>query len=447
MAIKSNTEPLIEFNPKLPRLSSNEKKVLKLLIEAGKLIVPIYKLQENPVFPGANFYPTDTTKEEIKKAAEKDPAILSPYTIVERQEGKLVAVFYHVKYADLLKPIADKLEEAARITESKSFKEALMLQAKALLDGSYDQATAAWLDMKPYILDISIGPDDYFDDQLLFVKNSYQAWVGVLDFEGTERLNNYKSTILAARREGLIPTERVSNYDKIKAKVLETILFSGLMAKTRFPGVNYPINVDIVEQHGSEVTLFNQPSDLMMQKEVLPIFSKIFSKRFREGFNMEDLRRGNLRYIAMHELAHSYLYYRFASKNLKDLFRPIYELSATILGFRLAGPLLLKDRITSKQLESMIVALLCRSLYLTENRRFVDKTLSEYILGSVIFINFLVELGALKIIKGMAVPNFMKIFMALQDLSHILEDLLSSGTREQASVFIKKYSRIQSFLS
>ncbi|MDO8498891.1 MAG: hypothetical protein Q7S44_03840, partial [bacterium] len=70
-------EPLIEFNPKLPKLSSNEKTVLKLLVEAGKLIAPLYKLQENQNFPGANFYPHDVSKEEISKAAKKDPEILS----------------------------------------------------------------------------------------------------------------------------------------------------------------------------------------------------------------------------------------------------------------------------------------------------------------------------------------------------------------------------------
>ncbi len=431
---------LLQFNPKLPNLSKNEKAVLDLLIKAAELIAPIYKLQENQDFPGANFYPHDATKEELEKAAEKNPQILSPYTIVERKDRELVAVPYHIKYADLLKPVAIKLEEAANISENKEFKRVLRLRAEALLNGSYEEATIAWLSIKPYILDISIGPDDYFDDQLLFVKHSYQAWVGILDAEGTERLNNYKSTILAARRQGLIPTERVNNYDQIKAKVLDTILFVGLMAKTKFPGLNYPIDVGIVEKYGSEITLFNQPNNLMVQEEVLPVFEKVFSKEFKEGYSLEDLRRGNLRFTAMHELAHSYLYYRHASERLEDLFRPIYELAANILGLRLAGSLLLKDRISSKQLESMIVALLSRSLHLVENKKRIDKSLAEYILGSRIFINFLIEAGALKTSNGMAVPNFMKIFVALQGLSHILERLLSAGSRDEAETFIKTYT-------
>ena len=42
MAKKLSSKLLIEFNPKLPKLSKSESKVLQLLIEAGKLIVPIY---------------------------------------------------------------------------------------------------------------------------------------------------------------------------------------------------------------------------------------------------------------------------------------------------------------------------------------------------------------------------------------------------------------------
>lgn len=430
-------EPLIEFNPKLPKLSKNEREVLKLLVEAAKLITPIYKLQENSLFPGANFYPHDASKEEINKAAVKDPQILSSYTVVERVYGKLIAVPYHIKYADLLKPAAAKLEQAAKLTENKEFARVLLMQARALLKGLYEEAITAYLKRKPYILDISIGPDDYFDDELFFTKNSYQAWVGVVEKEGTERLNNYKNTILNAHREGSISVEKVHNHDRLSAKVIDTILFSGLMAKTKFPGVNYPINLDFVEKYGSEITLFNQPNDLMMKERIIPTFNKIFSKGFKEGYGAEDLRRANLRYTAMHEFAHSYLYYRHASENLKDLFRPIYELAATLLGFRMAGSLLLKDRINNKQLESMIVALLCSSFYLVSQKS--NKFLPEYKLGSTVFINFLLKSGALKKMNGTVVVNFMKIFVALQDLFHILERLLSGGNREETGVFVEQY--------
>lgn len=428
-------DALIEFNPKLPKLNKNEKAVLKLLVEAGKLIAPLYLEQEKESIKVPS-------KEEIQKEAKKVPELLSPYTFIEKVNGEFVTIPYHIKYEKFLAPIADKLNKSAQLSENKEFSKFLKLQAKALLDGSYEDAIAASLKMKPYILDISIGPVEHLDDKLFFGKSSYQAWIGVLDVDGTKRLNNYKVITLSARRKSIIPLERIEYINRVKAKVVDVLLFSGLMARTKFVGVNLPIDVNIVEKYGSEVTLFNQPNDLRLKEQILPTFNAIFSKEFKQGFSEEDLRRGYLRSVALHELAHSNLYYKHSAENLQDLFQCIYELSATVLGFRMAGPLLLKDRITNKQLESMLITYICRSFYLIKNSK-SNKPLINYSLGGAIFINFMFESGAIKQLKDIVIPNYMKIFISLHDLSSLLEHLLSSGTRKDAENLIKKYGQLK----
>lgn len=430
---KSRPQSIIEFNPKLPKLSKNEKQVLKILIEAAKLIAPIYLEQEKQARLRLD-------KEEIEKAAQKDLDILSPYTVIEKNDGRIIATPYHIKYENLLKPIADKLNRAASITDSKEFGEALRLQAKALLDGSYEKATAKWLKIEPYILDINIGPVAYYaDNQLFYSKASYQSWVGVRDLDGTQRLNNYKTTTLGIRRKNNTQN-RVDNYDKVKARVNDAILFSGFMAKMKFVGISLPMDFKEVEKYGSQITLFNQANDLRLKEQVLPTFNEIFPEVFKKEFSKEDLRRGYLRATALHELAHSYLLYKNAVNNLKDLFGVIVELSATVLGLRLAGSLLLKERIDEKMLESMIVTYLCRSFYHMKYGR-NNNSMINYALGGLIFINFILENGALKMTKGMAIPNFMKIFLALPELSDNLESLLSSGTYQEAKNFIKRYTQ------
>lgn len=439
MKINKSNQPLLEFNPKLPRLSNSEKAVLKLLVEAGKLVVPIYLEQENQFKKNGNFYPKGVSKEEVEKAAKNDPAILSPFTVVEKVEGKLVAIPYHVKYERFLKPIADKLNQASEISDDKEFSRFLKLQANALLEGTYEDAIAAWQNMNPYLLDISIGPMEHFDDRIFFKKAAYHAWVGVVDMEGTERLHYYKSVILSARREALLPGGRLDNYEKVKAKIDNILLFSGHMARTKFVGMNLPMNLKLVEKYGSEVTTFNEVNDLRMKEQIMPTFKKIFSPEFRKGYSFEDLRRGSLRYVSLHELAHNYLYYKDSDKRLQDLLPSIYELTATMLAMRIAGSLLLKDVITSKQLESMIVAFICRSFDLIEKR---NKSMVNFASGGDIFINFMIESGALKQKGGMTMPNFMKIFASLHDLSYTLERILSSGIRKDAEVLIKKYGQL-----
>lgn len=431
-------QPLIEFNPKLTGLSENQKKVLQLLIEAARMIAPIYLEQETLLQVNDNFYPKGVSEQEIEAAAKKDPAICSPYTVVEKINGQLQAIPYHIKYAGFLKPLAEKLNEAGNLTENKEFGRFLKIQTKALLEGNYEQAVATWLKTKPYILDISIGPIEHHDDRLFFAKASYQAWVGVLDTAGTKRLNYYKNIILSTQRIALATGQRLENTKEIRAKIDNVLIFSGHMARTKFVGVNLPMSLDLIQKYGSEVTLFNQVNELRLKEQIVPFFNKKFEPVFKKGFSVEDLKMGNLSYIALHELAHNHLYYKNAAKNLADLLPPIYELSASILGMRMAGPLLLKDIISNKRLESMIIAFICRSFYLIDKSK-QNKVWANYALGGAIFINFLLESGALKEYKGLIIPNFMKIFVSLQDLLYQLEGLLSSGTRKDAEAFIGKY--------
>ncbi len=437
-----NDLPLIKFNPKLPKLSANEKAVLKLLVEAGELIVPIYLEQENQIKKIGNLYPKGVNKEKIRIAAKKNPEVLSPYTVVEEVNGELRAVPYHIKYAQLLKPVAEKLNQASMIADNKEFSEFLKLQAKALLDGTYEDVFASWQKMKPYILDISIGPVEHYDDRVFFTKAAYQAWVGVVDMEATRKLYFDKTIVLSARRDVLIPGERLDNYEKVKAKVDDVLLLSGLIARTKFVGLNLPMNLKLVEKYGSEVTIFKQVNDSRLQEQILPTFKKIFSSEFRKGYSSEDLRKGSLRYVAFHELAHNYLYYKSSAERLQDLLPSIYELTATLLGMRIAGSLLLKDVLTNKELESMIVAFVCRSFDLIEKNK-TNKFMINYASGGAIFINFMLESGALKQKGGMTMPNFMRIFVSLQELSYILERLLSSGIKKNVEVFIKKYGHLK----
>lgn len=422
---------LIEFNPKLPKLSKKESEVLKLLVEAGRLIVPIYLEQEREAQVKIN-------RLKLEEAARKNPALISPYTLVEENNGKFIATPYHVKYAKFLKPIAEKLEEAAKKTQNKQFGRALRIQAKALVEGKYEEAMAAWLGIEPYILDISIGPLHHFDDRLFSGKALYQAWVGVLDIEGTGRLNNYKSIVLSSIRRALVPKERIDNPKRVKAKTIDEVLLSGIMAKTKFVGINLPMYADMAQKYGTEVTIFNQANNLRLEEQILPAFNKMFSSAFKKGFSAEDLRRGYLRNVALHELAHSFLFYKNSLKNLQELFPIIYELSATLLGQRLAGTLLLKDRITDKQLESMILTYTCRSFYLMARRK-ADKMMSNYALSGTIFINYMFENGAMKSTGNVVVMNFTKMFVAIHELSLMLEDLLSRGTKKDALQFIRKY--------
>lgn len=434
-------KPLVLFKTKLPKLNKNEKQVLKLLVEAAKLIVPVYELQENRQNPGANFYPKNVTREEIENANQNDPGILSPYTVVERKGKELIATPYHVKYANLLKPIAHKLHQAAKITENREFAKRLDKQAQTLLGGNYEEADIYWMSMKPYKFNIVIGPIERYDDRLFFIKTAYQAWVGVMDERYSEMVNKYRPIILASRRKIVMPSEKVDYYDKVQTRVDNAVVYSGRIARTLPVGINLPNDPLLMEKYGSEITVFKQLNQERVKNEILPTFYKFFSPTFKKEFTKEELEEGSLFGSILHELAHTYLRYRNSERNLKDLFPVIDELSASVMGIKVCGLLILKDVMTTKQLESIMLAFLARNFYLvTEGKSNLARI--HYISGATIFINYLIESGAIKTEGGISWPNFMKIFVSLEELASLLERLLYQGSREDAATFISRYSKL-----
>lgn len=437
-------KPLILFKPDLPKLSKNEKVVLGLLTEAGKLIAPLYQAQENHKFPGANFYPHDVSKKEIENAAKKDPEILSPYSVVEKKDGQLITIPYHQKYLKWLKPISEKLIQAAEITENKEFGQRLRIQAKALLTGCYEESIITWLTMKPYILDIVIGPIERYDDKLFFVKTAYQAWVGVIDRKESIKATEFKKIILSSQREILMPSEHVDFFNKVQVRVDNTVLFAGLISRFKFIGTNLPNEIHLMEMYGSEITIFKPSLDYWFKKQHYITFKTVFEKTFQQSYDENGLRKGSMYRILLHELAHSFMRYRDAEKRLGNLFPVIDEIAASVVGVKACGALLIKDAISQKDLEYILVMFMAR-LFDWVNEIKADPSVMSYVRGNAIALSFLLSSGALKQAGGISWPNFTKMFMAIDDLAAALNRILSQGSYRDAEHFIDKYGSLNIF--
>jgi hypothetical protein len=157
---------------------------------------------------GANFYPTDMTREEFELAAALDPALRSPYTLVRRgEDGRLVAVPYHVAYAPQLERAAAKLREAATYADNAGLRRYLELRADALLTDDYRASDMAWMDVRDNSIDVIVGPIEKYEDQLFGFKAAYSAQVLLKDREWSARLARY-ATLLPELQRGLPVEER-----------------------------------------------------------------------------------------------------------------------------------------------------------------------------------------------------------------------------------------------
>lgn len=436
---------VILFPIKKLKLTATEKKVVAILIDAAKSIAPIYDLQENNNHPGANFYPHDVTKDEILNAAKKDPTILSPYTIVDKNgRGRLKAIAYHIKYQKQLQKTAALIRKAAQITDNEEFANRLELQANALVDGGYEASDIYWLSMKPYKIDFVIGPIERYNDQLFFTKSSYQSWVGLMDEKKTKEALEFKDYIVSARRKVLVPSEKVEFLNKIQIRVDDTLIFSGLIARFMFTSSNLPNDVNLMEKHGSEITIFNQSFNKKFDTEHHPFFHAVFEEKFQQSYPVPTLRLGSLRNTYLHEICHPLLRYRDAERRLKEFFPIFDEITASVFGVKACGSLLLKDVISQKELEAIMVMFIARAFswwisYLQE------PSVIHYAQGFAIAVNFFVENGAIREAQGFSWPNFTKLFVSIDELSDALERILALGTYDDAKKFVEKYASLEIF--
>ena len=155
---------------------------------------------------GANFYPSDISKEEFDAAYLPGKAGL--YSLVRRNDaGELILVPYSVEYADELQEAAEILRAAAELAEDQEFKNYLKLRALALISDDFQLSDMTWMDMKNNEIDVVIGPIETYEDALFGYRTAYESYVLIKDMEWSERLSRY-AAFLPELQEGLpVPDE------------------------------------------------------------------------------------------------------------------------------------------------------------------------------------------------------------------------------------------------
>ena len=155
---------------------------------------------------GANFYPTDMSKEEFDAAYL--PGKKGLYSLLRRDEaGELKILPYHIAYAAELQQTADILRAAATLAESPEFSTYLKLRAVALVSDEFQISDMNWMDMKDNDIDVVIGPIETYEDGLFGIRAAYESFVLIKDKAWSDRLSRY-TDFLPALQEGLpVPDE------------------------------------------------------------------------------------------------------------------------------------------------------------------------------------------------------------------------------------------------
>jgi hypothetical protein len=214
----------------LSHLSDNQKQMIGLLIDAGKLTDDIFWQQvwgdrdellnniEDPRVrrfaeynygpwdrlagdqpfiesygprpPGARFYPQDMGKAEFEAWQQDGKDGL--YTIVQRDaDGGLVLVPYSKAFASQIDAIAGLLVQASALAEDQEFANYLKLRAEALKTDNYQASDMAWMDMKNNPIELVIGPIETYQDALYGYRAAFETFVLIKDQAWSERLARF----------------------------------------------------------------------------------------------------------------------------------------------------------------------------------------------------------------------------------------------------------------
>jgi len=214
----------------LSHLSDNQRQMIGLLIDAGKITDDIFwqqvwgdkdelldsiedtktrrfalynygpwdRLAADQAFiesygprpPGARFYPQDMTKQEFEAWQQEGKD--EQYSIVKRDtDGGLILVPYNKAFSAQINAIAELLIRASALADDEEFAAYLQLRAEALKTDNYQASDMAWMDMKNNPVELVIGPIETYQDALYGYRAAFETFVLIKDQVWSDRLARF----------------------------------------------------------------------------------------------------------------------------------------------------------------------------------------------------------------------------------------------------------------
>lgn len=334
----------VQLTTDLDNLSERERQMIPLLIEAADEMNPIFwqqaygngdslmasvadpdlrrfiqinygpwdRLNGNEPFiegvgpkpSGANFYPTDMTKEEFEAAVGSNPDLRSLYTLVRRDSlGALEAIPYHVAFAGSLQRAAAKLRESAQLADDEGLRSYLELRAEALLTDSFRASDVAWMEMKNNAIDVVIGPIETYEDQLYGYKAANEAYVLIKDQEWSKRLERYAELLPALQRGLPVPDayKQESPGSDSDLNAYDVIYYAGdANAGSKTIAINLPNDEQVQLEKGTRRLQLKNAMQAKFDRILVPIASELIAEDQRPHITF-DAFFGNTMF---HEVAH-----------------------------------------------------------------------------------------------------------------------------------------------
>lgn len=251
---------------------------------------------------GANYYPTDMTKEEFEAADLPDKKSL--YTFLRRDaNGKLITIPYHKQFEKEVAEIASLLKQAAELTDNAELKKYLTLRAEAFLTDEYYASDIAWMDMKTNPIDIITGPIETYEDGLFGYKASHETYVLIKDKAWSQRLERY-TAMLPGLQQGLpvnakYKKEKPGSDSQLAA--YDVVYYAGdCNAGGKTIAVNLPNDEQVQLEKGTRRSQLKNAMQAKFDKILIPIANELIDSSQRKYINFDAFFANTM----FHEVAH-----------------------------------------------------------------------------------------------------------------------------------------------
>ena len=478
----------VTLSADLDHLSSNQKKMLGLLIDASKIMDDLFwqqafsqdkktflasindekvrrfaeinygpwdRLDGDKVFltqnvtkaHGAEFYPKDMTKAEFEQStlAEKDGL----YSIISRNdEGQLATIAYSEMYSDEINRAAAILEKAATFADDKEFSNYLNMRAQALRTDEYQASDFAWMDMKNNPIDVVIGPIETYEDQLYGYRAAFEAYVLVKDLSWSEKLAKYAQYLPELQKE--LPVKK-----KYKAEVpgsdadlnaYDVIYYGGHSnAGSKTIAINLPNDEQVQLEKGTRRLQLKNAMRAKFDTIMLPIAETLIVPEQRQNVTFTGFFANTM----FHEVAHGLGIKNTLNdkgtvrQSLKEHASALEEGKADILGLYMIRQLLEKEVITEGKLEEYYTTFMAG---IFRSVRFGAS--SAHGKANMVRFNYFQEKGAFsRNEQGLYSINMEKMSEAIDSLSELILMLQGNGDYEGVDALVAEKGVISDTLA
>jgi hypothetical protein len=481
------------------RLSAGDRRALMRVIEAAKLLDPLYlrqvwsgnpalltrleadrtaegrarlhyfrinagpwsRLDDNePFIEGvphekpkhANFYPDDMTKEEfnawVQTLSETDKARATGFFHVIRRgaDGRLKTVPYSTEYREFLEPAAKLLREAAQLATNKTLKNFLAKRADAFLSDDYYESDVAWMDLDAPV-DVTIGPYETYEDELFNYKAAFESYITLRDEAESAKLAKFSRYL--QELENNLPMEARYRNPKLGAaspiRVVNEVFSSGEGNRgVQTAAYNLPNDERVVKEKGSKRVMLKNVQEAKFNKTLLPISRVVLTPAGQRVLSFESF----FTHILAHELMHGLGPHNIevggqattVRMQLKELYSAIEEAKADITGLWALQYLMDKGMVDKRMERSMYTTFLASCF------RSVRFGITEaHGKGIALQFNYLTDEGAIKFNErtGTFQIDESRIKQAVTKLTRDILTLQAEGSYEKAKAMLDKYGVIR----